>query len=699
MLLSTGIDFHRLFESAPGLYLILLPDFTIVAVSDAYLKATMTQREEILGRGLFDVFPDNPDDPGATGVSNLKASLQYVLQHKTTHTMAVQQYDIRRPDGSFEERFWSPLNKPVLNDKNDIACIIHRVEDVTEFVHLKKEEAKQQKLAEDLRGKVAEMEMETYNRAREIQQVNTRLLTEIQERKKAEETIEASQKMFSTIFYQSPVMNTIADATTGRYIEVNDHFAEFCGLKKEEIIGKTSLELNLRFWTEPRAETMDTIKTKGSARDVLTQIQAGNGDIKWVSTSAHAVNVNGRECFLTAMIDITSRKQNEALIQKQKQEIQDFIDSMSTLCAKIATDGSILIANKTAMQASGYSMEKLLATNFLEGPWWSYDPVVQDRVVNAFKTACSGVPVNYDENIFVFGQVLPINFSLMPIFKPDKSVDYILGEGRDISSLKLTEAALQKQTTELENANKELEAFSYSVSHDLRAPLRIIDGYTGIIINEYGPKLDQEGKRLLGIVVDNVRKMGQLIDDLLNLARLGRKEMIIQRIPMNKMVESIVEETISSATKQYNIEIADLDPAHCDSNLIRQVWINLISNAIKYSGDKEQPSVKISSLKTDDEIIYSIKDNGVGFNMKYADKLFGVFQRLHKMTEFEGTGVGLALVHRIVTRHGGRVWAEAEVNKGATFYFSLPVEQTGGFSLPEKQVNSHANIHEKNSIV
>src|SRR5689334_5047637 len=183
-------DFKSLFESAPGLYLILLPDLTIVAVSDSYRNATMTKREEIIGRGLFEVFPDNPDDPAATGVSNLQASLNSVLQNKTTHTMAVQKYDIRRPDGTFEERYWSPLNKPVLNEKNEIAWIIHRVEDVTEFVRLKKEELKQLELTKDLKKQVEEMEMETYKRAQEIQLANKFLEYEVKERKKLEKYLE-----------------------------------------------------------------------------------------------------------------------------------------------------------------------------------------------------------------------------------------------------------------------------------------------------------------------------------------------------------------------------------------------------------------------------------------------------------------------------------------------------------------------------
>jgi light-regulated signal transduction histidine kinase (bacteriophytochrome) len=270
----------------------------------------------------------------------------------------------------------------------------------------------------------------------------------------------------------------------------------------------------------------------------------------------------------------------------------------------------------------------------------------------------------------------------MPILNAEEKVDYIIAEGRDISALKKTEAALQKQTDELEKANKELEAFSYSVSHDLRAPLRIIHGYTEIVLTDHSASLDDEGKRMLGIVTSNVRKMGQLIDDLLNLSRMGRKELAIHTVEVNKLVQSVIYDLTSSKTKKPQIKIGNLLAVESDYSLLQQVWINLISNAIKYSEKKSDPLIEIDSVKKGNEIIYSVKDNGVGFNMQYSGKLFGVFQRLHKMTEFEGTGVGLALVHRILSRLGGRVWADAEVDKGATFWFSLPAARKGHPAVP-----------------
>ena len=241
-------------------------------------------------------------------------------------------------------------------------------------------------------------------------------------------------------------------------------------------------------------------------------------------------------------------------------------------------------------------------------------------------------------------------------------------------SVSIDITARRKAEEQLELVNKELEAFSYSVSHDLRSPLRIIDGYSELMISDYSNSLDQEGNRLLGIIKANVRKMGRLIDDLLNFSRLGRKELIYQQVDMKKMVEAIIGRIIIFDCKKISaLKFRLYRLRTVTAILFARYGSTLFQTPSNIPAKKINPRIEISSEKTGNEIVYKVKDNGVGFNMQYADKLFGVFQRLHKMTEFEGTGVGLALVHRIVSRHGGRVWAEAEVNKGATFYFSLPL--------------------------
>lgn len=230
-----------------------------------------------------------------------------------------------------------------------------------------------------------------------------------------------------------------------------------------------------------------------------------------------------------------------------------------------------------------------------------------------------------------------------------------------------------ERTAQLEAANKELEAFSYSVSHDLRAPLRAIDGFSGIVLEDYSEKLDEEGKRFLNIICDNTQKMGQLIDDLLAFSRIGRQEIKIAEVEMDKLAKSVFEElktTVSDRT--FNLNIKPFPPAYVDRAMIRQVFANLLSNAVKFTRPKERAVIEVDGRSEGDENIYLIRDNGVGFDMQYVNKLFGVFQRLHSAEEFEGTGVGLAIVQRIIHRHGGRVWAEGKMGEGATFYFTLP---------------------------
>jgi signal transduction histidine kinase len=230
-----------------------------------------------------------------------------------------------------------------------------------------------------------------------------------------------------------------------------------------------------------------------------------------------------------------------------------------------------------------------------------------------------------------------------------------------------------QRTAELETANKELESFSYSISHDLRAPLRAINGFSKILQEDYRDRIDDNGNRYLQIVRDNAKRMGELIDDLLNLSRMNRKEISRRSIIVNDLINQILRDSESViGDRQIEFIIADLPNCEADMSLLTQVWINLISNAIKYTNKTENARIEISCQVINRINTYFIRDNGAGFDMQYADKLFGVFQRMHLERDFEGTGIGLAIVQRIVQRHGGQIWAEAAVNQGATFYFTIP---------------------------
>lgn len=235
------------------------------------------------------------------------------------------------------------------------------------------------------------------------------------------------------------------------------------------------------------------------------------------------------------------------------------------------------------------------------------------------------------------------------------------------------EIKVEERTAQLENVNTELEAFSYSVSHDLRTPLRAISGYAIMLKEDYEAELGAEGKRIIRNIISNAKMMGQLIDDLLSFSRLSKKELVRTHVDMQLLTENVINELVQpDMQSKYHFSTGALPPAEADPVMIKQVLLNLISNAIKYSSKRENPGIGIDAVVEEKRTVYYVKDNGAGFDMAYSDKLFGVFQRLHSQEEFEGSGVGLALVKRIIKKHNGDVWAEGLENGGATFYFSLP---------------------------
>lgn len=291
--------------------------------------------------------------------------------------------------------------------------------------------------------------------------------------------------------------------------------------------------------------------------------------------------------------------------------------------------------------------------------------------------ALTGEPERFETHV----EALKSWFSIA-VYSPKK--EYFVAIFDVITERKLAEKELRKhrdhleelveqRTLELKAVNKELEAFSYSVSHDLKTPLRAIDGFSNVMIEEYSGKLDNEGRRLLGIIRSSAQQMSQLIHDLLDFSRISRQQISESYIDMNALVRNILEELGPSLSgRKVELRINPLQPARGDRAMLRQALLNLLSNAAKFTQPRNEAFIEVGSTVKDSETVYFVKDNGVGFDMRYADKLFGVFQRLHSPEEFEGTGVGLAIVQRVIHRHGGGVWAEGRVNEGAVFYFSLP---------------------------
>lgn len=236
---------------------------------------------------------------------------------------------------------------------------------------------------------------------------------------------------------------------------------------------------------------------------------------------------------------------------------------------------------------------------------------------------------------------------------------------------------LERRTVELSETNIELETFAYSVAHDLRAPLRHISGYSQLLAQDYAPHLDAEGQRCLQKIAEGTRKMGRLVDDLLGLSKIGRQELSLQTTPLDSLLQQVVEDLVPECSgREIDWRIGYVSSAECDPALMKQVFVNLLSNAVKYTGKREHAVIQIGQMMKNGRRVIFVRDNGVGFEMQYAGQLFGVFQRLHKARDFEGTGVGLAIVQRIIRKHGGEIWAEAEVDKGATFFFTLGSQNT-----------------------
>jgi len=235
----------------------------------------------------------------------------------------------------------------------------------------------------------------------------------------------------------------------------------------------------------------------------------------------------------------------------------------------------------------------------------------------------------------------------------------------------LEDSVLQR-TTQLLTANKELEAFTYSVSHDLRAPLRAMDGFSQVLLADYSSALPADAQRLLGVIRRNATQMGQLIDDLLAFSRIGRGELALAPVDTNALVESALDVALGLyPDRRHQVHIESLPPCDADAALLKQVWINLFSNALKYTGKSAAPRIDVGSTEINGNTVFFVRDNGAGFDIRYAHKLFGVFQRLHSVAEYPGTGVGHAIVQRVISRHGGRIWAESEIGHGSTFFFCL----------------------------
>ena len=377
--------------------------------------------------------------------------------------------------------------------------------------------------------------------------------------------------------------------------------------------------------------------------------------------------------------DTTERHLADEAARRASAYNRSLIEASLDPLVTIAPDGKITDVNNATEKVTGLSRQQLIGTDFSD---YFTDPgKARAGYEQVFR---EGLVQDYELEIRRRdGHVTPVFYNASVYRDEGGDVIGVFAAARDITERKRAEEDIRKlseelaqrvrwRTVELEATNKELEAFTYSVSHDLRIPLRHIDGFSKLLLEEYSVDLPEDARRYLSRIRDGTHRMGMMVDDLLNLTRLGRKELRMQLTGLSSLLEEAIRDLQPEmAGREIEWRIAKLPFVECDPALVKQVFATLLSNALKFTRPQEHAAIEVGAMTQDGRAVIFVRDNGVGFSMKYVDKLFGVFQRLHRPEDFEGTGVGLATVQRIVHKHGGRTWAEGELNKGATFYFTL----------------------------
>ncbi len=375
----------------------------------------------------------------------------------------------------------------------------------------------------------------------------------------------------------------------------------------------------------------------------------------------------------------------EALLQGERQFYEFFESAPEAIIVQDMDTGKLVDVNANAVKMFGFSKDQMLGKALFEmSPDKQPDEIIsEEKAATTIAKAMAGEKAIFEWEYRDANNVpLITETRLTKLSIPGRNLlrssiidisDKKIAEAEIIALNESLEAKVKDRTEQLEVVNRELEAFCYSVSHDLRAPLRIINGFSKMIMQKEAANMNQAIRENMDIIMKNATHMGQLIDDLLDFCRLGRSDLTVKATDMNDMVKTVIDEVQSdNQVTLPEFQLHELYKVKCDPTLMKQVWTNLISNAVKYSRKKEKPVIEIGTTHCNGSTTFFVKDNGAGFDMKFSDKLFAVFQRLHKVTEYEGTGVGLALVHRIIAKHNGKIWADAKINEGATFYFTLP---------------------------
>ncbi|PKN69928.1 MAG: hypothetical protein CVU54_07810 [Deltaproteobacteria bacterium HGW-Deltaproteobacteria-12] len=524
--------------------------------------------------------------------------------------------------------------------------------------------------------------------------------------------VKTQEEKFSRAFHSSPYALTITRLADGQIIEVNEGFFNTTGYSPADISDKTTIALHLWDRDEDRAAVVQELESKGKVRDREFSFRNKSGEKITGIFSADIITINNEKCVLSSINDITERKRAEEALRSSELKYRNIFENATEGIFQSTAEGRYISVNPAFARIGGYDSpeEMINSVNDIQKEMYVHQ---EDRARLLELCSQQDIINNFEAEIKRRDNaILWISINVKPV--RDGSGKIILLEGTivDITERKCAEEAIKKLNRELEQnvarrtgelrntqlallnlvddlnattrdisqvnealtaANRELEAFSYSVSHDLRAPLRGMDGFSQALLEDYGDKLDATGKNYLERIRTGTQRMGLLIDDMLKLSRVNRSEFTRESVDLSKMLQSIflaVRQNSKARNVQVNIQENVIIDG--DRHLLEIALTNLLDNAWKFTGKTQNARIEFGTKFMDGKPVMFIRDNGVGFDMAYTDKLFGAFQRLHSTTEFPGTGIGLATVQRVIHRHGGRIWAESELGKGAVFYFTLP---------------------------
>ncbi|MEO8046627.1 MAG: PAS domain S-box protein [Nitrospirota bacterium] len=506
----------------------------------------------------------------------------------------------------------------------------------------------------------------------------SKIARNITEQKRVEKALRRSEQDLSD-FFDNASTGLHWVGPDGIIMRVNQAELDLLGYSREEYVGHHIAEFHV---DQPCIQDiLGRLSGGETLREYPARIRCKDGSILNVLINSNVLFEEGKfihtRCFTR---DVTERKRAEAALQESEDRLRTMADNISQFAWTADTTGWIFWYNQRWYEYTGTTFEEM------KGWGWKtvHHPDHLDRVVIKWRHAyTTGEPW---EDTFPLrahdGTYRWFLSRALPIRDAEGRITRWFGTNTDITELReaqnsllVSEDRLKKQTAALAEANKELEGFSYSVSHDLRAPLRTIDAFSRIVEEDHGPQMNADAQRCLTIVRRAAAQAGELIDDLLEFSRLGRQAMGLHSVKMGDLAREVADELkIIREGRRIDVTISDMPSCQGDRRLLKLVWTNLLTNAIKYTMHRDEARVEVGWMPDDasaEVVTYFVKDDGVGFDMKYVHKLFNVFQRLHRKEDFEGTGVGLAIVHRIVLRHGGRVWAEGKVDGGATFFFSL----------------------------